>query len=159
MNPNPIGISLADQFKRVWEQVRDAIAHCTDAEWRRSDLREFVPAGLACHLVETVEFYVAPSPDDFPWTACWGGANWETDDPETLPGRAVVLAHIDQLEPKVDAWLRGAPDEALLGENTFPWTGANPMERMIYTLRHSQHHLAEINEELTRRGLPPADWR
>lgn len=158
-NMNRIGLALADQFARVWHQVRDAIDNCTDAEWRRGDLREFVPAGLACHLVETAAFYTSPAPDGFVWGARWGGVDWESGDLGKLPNRAELLAYVDELEPKVGAWLRETSDEEMLGENTFPWTGPNLLSRMVYLLRHSQHHLAEINEELTRRDLTPAEWR
>ena len=39
-----------------------------------------------------------------------------------------------------------------------PWTGQTRMDKMLYVLRHSQHHLEEINAELSRRGIKAAIW-
>ncbi len=156
---NQIGDALAGQFERVWMQVRPAIENCPDAEWKRGDHPAFIPVRLACHLIETVDYYTRPTPEDFRWDEQWGGADSLEGDLNALPSRDALLAYLEKVRARVDAWLRGASDEELLGGNPFEWTGASPMERMVYTLRHSQHHLAEINEELTRRGLPPAEWR
>ena len=153
-----IGDALANQFERIWMQVRPAIENCPNAEWRRGDHPAFIPVRLACHLVETVDYYAQPTPESFPG-AGWGDVDWESGDVNALPDRDALLAYMEEVRGRVDAWLRGLSDEELLGGNAFPWTGDSPMERMVYTLRHSQHHLAEINEELTRRGLPPAGWR
>ncbi|GAB4446226.1 MAG: hypothetical protein Kow00120_16360 [Anaerolineae bacterium] len=153
-----IGDALANQYARTWRELREAVEHCTDAAWKGGDHPVFIPVRLACHLVETVDYYTQDRPEGFQWGAAWGGADCEKDDLGLLPDRAALLAYADTVRTRVDAWLRGASDDELLGENTFRWTGDTPMERMIYTIRHSQHHIAEINEELTRRGLPPGDW-
>jgi hypothetical protein len=32
------------------------------------------------------------------------------------------------------------------------------MGKMLYVLRHSKHHLGEVNAELSRRGIKAAIW-
>jgi len=60
---------------------------------------------------------------------------------------------VGQLLAKLD-------DAALLEpETVHPWTGQTRMGKMIYELRHIQHHLGEISGELKRRGYRPfARW-
>jgi hypothetical protein len=39
-----------------------------------------------------------------------------------------------------------------------PWTGGTRLDRAIYSLRHSQHHLGQINAELRRKGVSRGEW-
>ena len=42
-------------------------------------------------------------------------------------------------------------------EELFPFTGKTVLSRVLYNLRHAQHHFADLAMELTHRGLnPPA---
>ena len=42
---------------------------------------------------------------------------------------------------------------------TFAWTGSSVLAQALYHLRHLQHHMAELNSELIRRGLPQGEWK
>lgn len=41
----------------------------------------------------------------------------------------------------------------------FPRTGSTVLGRAIYLLRNTQHHLAELSLELTRRGCASPEWQ
>ncbi len=43
-------------------------------------------------------------------------------------------------------------------EKLHPWTGQTRMCKMLYVLRHTQHHLGEVTAELSRRGIKAAAW-
>jgi hypothetical protein len=44
-------------------------------------------------------------------------------------------------------------------ETFFPWTGSTLLSRALYTLRHTQHHLAELSAELGQHGVNTPDWQ
>jgi hypothetical protein len=60
----------------------------------------------------------------------------------------------------VDSLLAQLDDAALLeSESVHPWTGPTRLGKLIYDLRHLQHHLGAISAELKRRGIQPfARW-
>ncbi len=153
-----IGEEIAAQFARTWRVFRAQMEALCPEDWRSAEDRYLVPASLALHLVDTAHYYASPSREVHHRTKPIA-VDWEDAAPEELPAREEVLAYAADVEAMVARWLEGATDEEILGPNdAFPWTGATPLQRALYLLRHSQHHLAEINLILRARGLPGADW-
>jgi uncharacterized damage-inducible protein DinB len=154
MSGATIGEVVARQYDRVWGTFRDAISKLSDPQWRTSECDWLAPIRLAYHLVETAEFYSLSSPKD--------GAeplDWDSGATDQLPSQAQLLAYIDRVQPMVREWLTTCSDEAFLSSETeFDWTGGTRLDRAIYSLRHSQHHLGQINAELRRKGLPRGEW-
>jgi uncharacterized damage-inducible protein DinB len=69
------------------------------------------------------------------------------------------LSRLTDVRAIVERRLAKLDDAALLEpEELHPWTGQTRMDRLLYVLRHSQHHLGEMNAELTRRGIKAAIW-
>lgn len=83
---------------------------------------------------------------------------WGTP-PEELPGRQVALSKLADVRAIVEKRFAKLDDAALLEpESVHPWAGQTRMGKMLYVLRHSQHHLGEKNAELSRRGIKGAIW-
>jgi uncharacterized damage-inducible protein DinB len=153
-----IGQGLADQFERMWTMLRETIDNCAEEEWKREAGHWFLlPSRLAYHTIETVEFYSRQSPEGMDWNGRFG-VDWETRETERLPDREPMVNYLDDIRGSLREKLQSLPDEALTAEHAFPWTGATPLERMIYTLRHSMFHVGQIQAELRRRGLKGAEW-
>ena len=91
------------------------------------------------------------------------GFEWEDATPEQFPTREQVLEYMNEMQTRVEAWLKGMKDSDLLSPDTSfdspPRMGGSVLGRAMYLLRHSQHHLGELNGELRRRELPRAEWR
>ena len=70
-----------------------------------------------------------------------------------------ILKYLDEVEAQVQSWLDGLGDAGLLeSETRCPWTGDYVLCRALYLLRHVQHHLAQMNTELRRRGIDRPKW-
>lgn len=149
--------AVADQFRRTLIMFREAVRAFPAKEWRSGDLDYLRPAGVAYHVVEAIDFYAGDVPvDQFPWGKRFG-VDWETDQSERLPSQEQVLVYLSEAESKLEAWLESA--DLLAPEQAFPWTGPIRLARVVYLLRNTQHHVAEMSLELTRRGYTPPEWR
>lgn len=43
-------------------------------------------------------------------------------------------------------------------ETAHPWAGPTRLDKMLYVLQHSQHHLGAVEAELSRRGNQATTW-
>jgi len=153
-----IADAVAEQFTRTWHVLRAQIDLFPEEKWRRGIDDYLIPSRLAYHLIEAAEFFSGETPDGFAWGARFG-VDWEGARPDQLPTRTQTLGYLDEVEGRVDEWLQSMDDSVMLSGHPFPWTGDTVLQRAMYLLRHNQHHIAELNLELRRRGLPSADWR
>ncbi len=149
--------ALAKQYERAWFMFRDVVEKCPEDEWRKGEPNQLVPARWALHAVECVDFYLSPTPEGFSWPARFG-ADWEGATAEDLPTREQVLEYARDMEAATARFLRETSEDALFGENPFPWTGDTPFERMVYVLRHTHAHTGDINCILRHRGLESGEW-
>jgi hypothetical protein len=128
-------------------------------QWRGGEIDYLIPARLALHVIEAAEFYSGDSPEEFRWGSRFG-VNCERTPPEQLPDQEAMLRYLDEVQARVETWLRGLTDaDLLLPGQAFPWTGRCVLDRAIYVLRHTHQHIGEMNAELRRRGCPRAQWR
>ena len=144
-----IAATLCAQFDRVWNTFRDALSRLDDEQFVAGDAEWCVPREQAYHIVETADFYASDcEPEGFAW------GHYVATNKEQ------VLAYTEQIEAKVKQWLSKHSDEQLLEPQPIcVWTGTTVLDRALYALRHIQHHTAQINLELRRRGLPDGEWQ
>ncbi len=83
--------------------------------------------------------------------------SWEERDSSKLPSQEDLQRFLDTLERRLANFIVKADLQAK--EELFPWTGFTVLSRALYTLRHTQHHLADMAMELQRRGLKPPNWQ
>ena len=152
-----IGDEVMEQYRRVFRRWAEMIEACPEDEWRRGERLHLTPARAAIHAVETVEFYARECQEGFRWGHRFG-IDWEQVGADGLPARAEVAAYTAE----VAAWLAGQvgaiSDEQMMGPNGFPWTGATRLATLLYCLRHTHHHLAQVGAVLQQRGATPAAW-
>ena len=156
-----IGMALIEHFTRVWETYRAAINDIPEEHWRAGEVDYLIPARLAYHVIGAAEFYARGTPKGIDRAEQRRfGVDWEAATPEQLPTQKQTLTYLDEVQSKVENWLKEASDSKLLSPETeYPWTGGSILGRALYLLRHNQAHLGELNAELRRRDLPRAKWR
>ena len=157
MNDSQVARVASDQLARSLTMLEDAVVAFTPEEWRTGALPYLRPAGLALHTVETIEFYTSDkAAPEFSWGHRFG-VDWEDSESGRLPDQAEILAYLIEVEATLRAWFRET--DILAPETLYTWAGKNKLALVMYLQRHTQHHVAELAIELTRRGLPPPEWR
>lgn len=152
--------AIEDHFVRICEMWREAICNIPEDQWRTGDIDYLIPARHLCHVVVSADFYTGDtSVDDYDWHSFFDG-DWEGMKPDELPDRAFALKRLDEIQELVQARFAQMDDDALTASETVaPWTGQTAMGKVLYWLRHFQHHLGELHSELRRRDIKRARWR
>ena len=148
--------ALLSQFSSGLSMLRDAIASFPEEAWAAGDRPSMTPAWLSYHALETVDFYAERLSEGFEWGAL--GGDWQ--DPEaTPPAVSELLAYADCVTEKVTHWLENPDSERWSDSDPgFAWF-PDRMTRALYSLRHLQQAVGELNGMLKRRSAPPAPWR
>ena len=154
---NNISNVVYDQCQRSLKMFRDAVMAFPAEEWKKGEIDYLRPAGVAYHTVETLDFYLGDQPPDkFGWGNRFG-VDWETKDLQRLAGQGDIISYLDEMEDKFQKWLNNT--DLMAPETMHPWTGSLVLGRVVYVVRHLQHHVSEMSLELTRRGFKSPDWR
>ncbi len=157
---NTILAALENHLERTFEMWNEQIGHVPEDLWRTGDVDHLIPARHLCHVVVSADFYTGTTPlDQFNWNKFFDG-DWEDMSPDKLPNKETSLQKLAEVRTIVCDRLAALNDDALLAAETlFPWTGPTLLDRMLYLLRHCQHHLGVLNAELRRRDIKRARWR
>jgi uncharacterized damage-inducible protein DinB len=155
MGASPQAEAIGDQFVRTLLMLREAVQAFPAEEWRKGDTPYQRPAGLALHILVSAHDYCTSTPQEveranrFP--------DWEENDSARLPSQEELLAYLDEVSQSAARFV-GTADFAA-EETRFRWVGSTLLSRMVYVLRHTQHHLAEMCLELHRRGIRAPQWQ
>ncbi len=156
----PMMKTIEGQFRRTFEMWKEEIRNIPAKEWRKGDVEYLTPARHLCHLIVTADYYLSnKSPEEYDWN-CYFGGDWEAMAENELPAKSTALRKLSDFEEVMLAKLAKLNDEDLLEkERQSPWTGENLAGKLLYLLRHCQHHVGEMHAELRRRGIKRASWR
>ena len=160
MSDTVITDALVDHFKRTWAMLAEAVRNFPEESWDSGDDPRMLPRRIGYHVLLSAERYTwQGSGDDYVPNRRFR-LDWDAAPLEDLPAKKELLKHFGAMEAKTVGWLRAHGDTGLTTtEPTFPWTGRCALAQALYLLRHLQHHQAELNVELRRRGLPAAEWK
>jgi len=155
---------LKSQYHATLAMLRDTIERCPDALWTGGDyLNPFWR--IAYHALYYTHFYLQPNADSFrPWEHHQTGIQF-MDDQERAPDRArigelphrpprtgkpyskeEVLAYWNICDSAIDRAV-DALDLANLDCGFF-WYNVSKMEHQIISLRHLQHHMAQLGDRI-----------
>ncbi len=156
---NTITETLIEQFSRTWKELKQAVQKTPVEQWILGSSNYLKPARLAYHIVFVADMYATHMGYEEYKPHRKYKLDWESTPVEQLPKQAQMMTVIEETALSVTQWLTDLGDAGLLEKEVdYPWTGQNKLGRAIYTLRHNQWHIAEINTLLRERGLEPGDW-
>lgn len=150
----------------LWRQLgaaiamlENAIVACPEALWR-DRVRRPEYWYVAFHALFWLDFHLSESPDSFappaPFTLV------EMDPAGVLPERVYtkneLLAYLEHGRAKARARIDALTDAADARRFRFGWMDFTVTEVLLYTMRHVQHHTAQLNLILRQERDAAPGW-
>lgn len=155
-----LAAAFKEQWVRTWSMWEEMIQGIPEEEWASGELDYLIPARHLIHVTVGEDVFSADTPlEESDETKWFGLLAWKTAASD-LPSKQAALDKLAVFRATIEARLSQLTDEALLEpEVEHPWTGQTRLSKLLFSLRHTQHHLGEVNAELVRRGLEGVKWR
>ena len=149
--------ALKKSFKNTIGLIRDTMENADDEKWQQGDHFIQVPAKLAYHNVECLDYYFRPDGmEKFQWGKRFGKSYWELSN-EEQPTQTELITYLDEITERIFAHFDTLEDEMLV--EPFP---NNPdctrIEQYLYALRHTDHHQGSLAAVADLLEVPSADW-
>ena len=150
--------ALKRQYHASLEMLREGIERCPDAQWLDTTHgNEFWQ--VAYHALYYAHMYLQPNLTSFqPWAESQTNVQYQDGFPgphkagSTLPlmpepySRAQLLAFCALCNGMADAAIESF--DLLEPNSGFPWYTCSKLEHQIISIRHIQHHAAQLGDRL-----------
>ncbi len=145
-----------NEYRAIFQMLRNAIELCSDSLW--DDRSEGTAFWLqACHTIFFIDFYLSDSPESFHEPPSF--VEYKLDKtPGDAPFQKQIVNYLEQVSSRCEMVLNKISPNQLEGKNTFSWTGPTLAHRLVYNIRHAQHHVGWLNSILSRKAGQAADW-
>lgn len=142
-------------YLALLKMVKQAIKLCPDDLWRReTDQPQFWQE--VYHTLFYLDFYLSSKPKEH--KARFDFKENLAEKPPIILTKEEISFYLKEVETKTIEIFSNLTSAELEGKNSFWWTGPTLAHRLIYNLRHSQHHMGKINEILKKNSKDAAKW-
>ena len=138
-------------YDAIFMMLDEIIKLCPDELWNvRTDESPFWQQ--LYHTIFYIDFYISESMKSFirPIFA-EEKANDLKHIPSEAPPRDQMQDYLEIVKKNCKSAIDNMTPEYLEGKNPFHWTGPTPAHRLIYNIRHAQHHVGWLNSMLARK--------
>jgi hypothetical protein len=134
---------LKSQYHAALAMLRDAIERCPDAEWLSRDHKNAFWQ-LAYHVLFFAHLYLQQNETTF---VLWSQHHGDDDGTRGEPySKAQVLEYWSFVDHAVDGAVDLLDLESL--ESGFSWYKMSKLEHQLVSIRHIQHHSAQLADRL-----------
>lgn len=140
-------------FLTTIEMLEDGIAKVPDDQWRSGTEAHRVPVRIAYHIIGGLEWFVTKLPAKEHIETRRYKLD-ETAPVDQLPDREVLLEDLSWVTDRVRNWFAEWSEESANGGENAP-----RMEKALYFLRHTQHHVGEFSTAARLLGLDYPTWK
>ena len=152
--------SIISQYGAALSMLRAAIEKCPDAMWNDPADGAARFWRVAYHTLFWLDYYLSETPEGFAPPAPYGLEEFDPEGqlPPRVYSKAELLEYAAYCREKARTRLTAlTPEDAArvfkFGRNAMPTE-----ERMLYNMRHVQHHAAQLNLLLRQAGVEPPRW-
>ncbi|MCB1060969.1 MAG: DinB family protein [Calditrichaeota bacterium] len=164
MNSEEIRDALYSQFGATLDMLENAILACPDDVWSNGEIIsertwwEFWY--LASHTLFWTDFYLSETIENFTPPKPFGLE--ERDPAGVLPPRVYtqkeLLTYLEHDRRKMQEVFRNLTGEKMSERFIVGKKNFSVVEKLLYTMRHIQHHTAQLNLLLRQSGHEPPTW-
>jgi hypothetical protein len=143
---------LKQQFADAFDVLAGALGKFADDQWVTGRPPYDGPARATVHVLQCAEFYT--SRDRGVWTR-FGKPVWEMVDAD-LPSQQAMADYLAEARALTATWIDQLAERGLDGTDADSDTPA--LGRIVYALRHLQHHTGEVCCWQKQFGIPMTQW-
>ena len=154
-------VAISSQFGAVLDMLGNALRACPPAVW--DDASKPVSqrfSYLAFHTLFWLDRYFEPREEEHQAPAPF--TMDELDPAGVYPAKAYspeqLLTYLDFGRDKVRAALASLDDARAAQPSGFPKLHMSQLELYLYSLRHTTHHLAQLQLQIRQGGGTPSRW-
>jgi len=148
---------ILSQFASTWKMLRSAIEIVPDEYWYGRN-HDWNFSRTLYHILETQKFYIRDTPDGMEWgTLLMELATDDTPAEDVYPPRVILMDLLEKTEGEVTSYIKGLTLEQILDKDGFKWFGS-VFEKLLYLLRHNQHHIGELARMLREWECKRIKW-
>ena len=151
---------LLDQFDRSLDMLREVIENIPSEKWLTGFSETFVPAMIAYHTVESLDFYFSnKTEEEFKWGYRFRGPWWETR-PGDWPTKEEVATYLEEVAEKIGMFFESTTDDELVKRfDLYDRSGRTVLTHLVYALRHTMHHQGQLVALQSHFGIKKETWR
>ncbi len=144
-----------ENYLALIQMIEQVITLCPDKLWAESTHQPQFWQEVY-HTVYYLDFYFGNNwrkkPERFDCKEDLG------EEPESILTKTDLQSYLKEVKEKCLLFLKNLTTAELEGKNSYFWTGSTISHRLIYNIRHSQHHVGKLNQILSKNGFEVAKW-
>jgi hypothetical protein len=165
---------LVKQFESCWNILRQSIMNVPDEKWAIGIEKIDKPwnqtkgenvwyfSERVYHIIETVEFYMADTPESMKEGSRIGGIEWRKESPEETAHRIRkddMLEYLEETKESLEKKLRSFSDSDFFETDGFSEWQSTRLAKFLYTMRHSMWHIGELSRSLRNYDCKRTNWQ
>jgi hypothetical protein len=144
-----------NEYYALIEMLHKSINLCSEELWdKRTETPPFWQ--LAYHAIYYLDFYLGDSPKNHEQR--FDIKENLNERMENILTKKQLKDYLIEIKKKCSRVLDNLSTEKLEGKNSYYWTGPTLAHRLIYNIRHSQHHMGQLNLILRRNSNTAVKW-
>lgn len=149
------------QFGAALQMLENTIRACPLEVWN-SENQEPQYWYIAYHTLFWTDYYASETPDETEFKPPVPFTTSEFDDeglmPERIYSQGELLEYLGHTREKVRQFIGSLDADRLHRRFDVPWRNYSYLELTLYSLRHVQHHAAQLNLLLRQRVNTATYW-
>jgi hypothetical protein len=147
---------LWKQFGASIDMLENAISACPAEVWDG----EYKFWYKAYHSIFYLDYYCSPEPESFAPPPPYGFSEFDPSGilPDRVYSKEELLTYIEYARKKCYDLVDGLTDELAGKKFIKQFTDYSMLEMMIYTMRHVQHHVGQLNLVLRQQANSAPGW-
>ena len=143
------------EYHALIEMLNDTIEKCPSELWNK-EINEPPFWQQIYHTVFYLDFYLGEDPDKH--KERFNIKENLNEKMEKTLSKEELSTYLNDTKKKCDALLSSVTSEKLEGKNKYYWTGPTQAHKLIYNIRHSQHHIGKLVSILRRYTDDTTKW-